>query len=73
MPNVAIAYKGCVEKFSDLPIVGNVFGDFYKVKETGRQFFWSNTTVGAGSLANWKILNVDVDIQECIQRSWLGI
>lgn len=37
----AMRYKGTVETFDDLPKTGNVAGDFWNVKDTGKNFAWN--------------------------------
>jgi len=58
MAKVAYTYKGCIEHYSDLPLVGNVFGDYYYIKETGLQYYWS-IVAPVGAITNWLILNKD--------------
>jgi hypothetical protein len=58
MGKFAYTDKGCVEHYSDLPVVGNTLGDYYYIKETGLQFYWS-IVAPAGAITNWLILNKD--------------
>ena len=41
---------------TNLPLVGNVLGDYYTVKQTGLQYYWSKVA-GVGPISNWKVLN----------------
>lgn len=49
-------FEPSVPTFNDLPIVGNEFGDIRKVRDTGTQYYWSNSGTNIdGSLQNWRI------------------
>lgn len=58
MGKIAYTDKGCVDHYSDLPIANNSIGDYYYIRETGLQFYWS-IVAQAGAITNWLILNKD--------------
>lgn len=47
-------FEPSVPTFSDLPITGNEYGDIRKTRDTGIQYYWSETDPD-GNSQNWRI------------------
>lgn len=49
MGKIVIDYKGCVNTLANL-------GDYYTVKDTGYQYYWSSVAP-VGPITDWKVIN----------------
>ena len=70
MSVVVIDNKGCVDDFPDLPLAGNTLGDYYLVKNTGKQYHWA-IVLATGERSDWQPVNF-VDDSRHFQMAVLG-
>ena len=56
MACILLVDKGTIGTHDSLPLVGNLFGDFYLIADTGLSYYWSSLSA-SGFIDDWKIVN----------------